>query len=738
MDDLYSKWFRIADADHDGQVGGGEAVAFFQRSGLHKDVLRAVWELAAGNASFLNQRQFTSAMHLVSIAQQNNGALDAARARPVLSGLAMPPPPPKMEGLDSGNVAPPQASWRSTPAPAAAAKPYTEIDSGAFSDFAPDLGGASKRAAPQGAPAGGGAGGFPLMGAATRAQYESEFSTLDSDRDGFVQGGECFGLFSQSGLSRETLRQVWSLAAGEQGALDRRQYVACRYLMDLVRGGGQLPKSIPAWNFPPEQTSLLGGGGGGSWQVTQGAGASAAAASGDPLAGVLGMPVPEMGARPQEGAEFKYRAELPDIVDEGAIYRSQLPGDSRARLERAVREAGEHDEAYQKAKHMKSQYESKEQWFQAAMQQLTLFKSRLVSRSLDMQQEAAAAQRRAEEAETKLERAERDAQTNLRRVQPILDTIKTCGERTEAAKKRLAELEQELAAKEATSDEDARRAEQEAVALEQQVAAAELRRDQVERGAVLLGQKCEELRRQIHAADTMAEALEVDVKRYEEQAGALDAKRQALTSASPYQDVLACLRSSLELVNDVKASAAQFGLPVPDEIKLLPLKWDPALLEAGQEWGSFTHQGLDVIAGTGAPMTPAAAQTASDWLTPGDAPAAATALAAPAATEPAAPAFVDKPAVFDQETPGGGFDVGGDAFMSFGDFGGPSTQAAAPAPAPKTGLDAVIGASLGAGMNMNVDESSGSTSGDEDPFGGQGGGTRAPRSGADAFEGLGW
>ena len=37
--DLLDSWFRIADRDGDGRVAGGEAVEFFQRSGLGKEPL---------------------------------------------------------------------------------------------------------------------------------------------------------------------------------------------------------------------------------------------------------------------------------------------------------------------------------------------------------------------------------------------------------------------------------------------------------------------------------------------------------------------------------------------------------------------------------------------------------------------------------------------------------------------------------------------------------------------------
>jgi hypothetical protein len=39
---LFDKWFKIADEDGDGKVSGGEAVKFFQRSGLPQPCLAEV------------------------------------------------------------------------------------------------------------------------------------------------------------------------------------------------------------------------------------------------------------------------------------------------------------------------------------------------------------------------------------------------------------------------------------------------------------------------------------------------------------------------------------------------------------------------------------------------------------------------------------------------------------------------------------------------------------------------
>lgn len=42
MAGLAEQWFRLADEDKDGKIGGAEAVKFFTRSGLPKDVLGQV------------------------------------------------------------------------------------------------------------------------------------------------------------------------------------------------------------------------------------------------------------------------------------------------------------------------------------------------------------------------------------------------------------------------------------------------------------------------------------------------------------------------------------------------------------------------------------------------------------------------------------------------------------------------------------------------------------------------
>lgn len=66
----YDRWFQLADSDRDGRVTGGDAVAFFGRSGLPRETLATVWELANDRRlGYLDRLAFHKAMDLISLAQ---------------------------------------------------------------------------------------------------------------------------------------------------------------------------------------------------------------------------------------------------------------------------------------------------------------------------------------------------------------------------------------------------------------------------------------------------------------------------------------------------------------------------------------------------------------------------------------------------------------------------------------------------------------------------------------------
>ncbi|KAK2079755.1 hypothetical protein QBZ16_002150 [Prototheca wickerhamii] len=88
--------------------------------------------------------------------------------------------------------------------------------------------------------------GLPQVGSFTTA-----FQQLDTDRDGLVQGVDCFGVFMRSGLPKAALKTVWDLVAGEAGALSAHQFVQALYLIEHAKAGRPLPPRLPAGPFPP-------------------------------------------------------------------------------------------------------------------------------------------------------------------------------------------------------------------------------------------------------------------------------------------------------------------------------------------------------------------------------------------------------------------------------------------------------------------------------------------------------
>jgi hypothetical protein len=103
LDELYARWFRMADTDNDGRVSGGEAVAFFMtKSGLPQESLRQVWEMGASDSPFLDQGSFRRVCQLIWYAQVHGKVLppdSQGVVMKIVSGMAMLPPP-KLAGLD--------------------------------------------------------------------------------------------------------------------------------------------------------------------------------------------------------------------------------------------------------------------------------------------------------------------------------------------------------------------------------------------------------------------------------------------------------------------------------------------------------------------------------------------------------------------------------------------------------------------------------------------------------------
>jgi EH domain-containing protein 1 len=98
----YGSWFQLADEDQDGRLTGGDAVKFFSRSGLAKDMLAKIWAIAdSTRQGYLGKTEFLKAMTGIALVQNNiplsleavNTAAKAGSGAPIafMDGLKVAP-----------------------------------------------------------------------------------------------------------------------------------------------------------------------------------------------------------------------------------------------------------------------------------------------------------------------------------------------------------------------------------------------------------------------------------------------------------------------------------------------------------------------------------------------------------------------------------------------------------------------------------------------------------------------
>ncbi|GLD93747.1 hypothetical protein PINS_up002352 [Pythium insidiosum] len=207
--------FTMADEERRGAIGGRIAVAFFSRSNVDKTLLREVWNIAdSQQRSELSRNEFYVAMRLISMAQRG----EAINVQRFYEMATAPFPLPTLDGV------PPPPSPQS--------------------GFVP---GAPQPAAPTPSPMGGPQKGPFAITDEEKARYDGIFQQYDTDRDGFLQGGEAVGLFSKSGLDRMILRDIWAMADRTQDSrLDAKEfYIAMHLIVCISKRGLSMPTEAP-------------------------------------------------------------------------------------------------------------------------------------------------------------------------------------------------------------------------------------------------------------------------------------------------------------------------------------------------------------------------------------------------------------------------------------------------------------------------------------------------------------
>jgi hypothetical protein len=156
-----------------------------------------VWQYVAGDRPSLSRQEFYTAMKLVSLAQLNGGQLDDQQALRLVNGLTGPVPLPRMAGM---------AIPRGIELPAHLLPQEPGAPGAAPASPAPSA--APARAVPPASPPPPSAA-FPPLSGEQAAAFQTAFSQLDTDGDGYVQVGEAAPMNSQQGSARSV---AWLLS----------------------------------------------------------------------------------------------------------------------------------------------------------------------------------------------------------------------------------------------------------------------------------------------------------------------------------------------------------------------------------------------------------------------------------------------------------------------------------------------------------------------------------------------
>lgn len=218
-----------------GLLDGGTAKAIFERAGLPNETLGRIWMLAdRQQRGALDQAEFIVAMHLLTSMKTRSmaalpatlpqGLYEAAARRGSRTGTGPTPIPRQLTGQAAG--------------PARAQSPLARPPNYTTPPPIP--------AQTTGQPW--------LITPADKAKFDQFFSTIDTVGRGIINGDQAVSFFSNSGLSEESLAQIWDLSdIKSEGQLTKDEFAVAMYLIRQQRAPNAppLPAFLPPGLVPP-------------------------------------------------------------------------------------------------------------------------------------------------------------------------------------------------------------------------------------------------------------------------------------------------------------------------------------------------------------------------------------------------------------------------------------------------------------------------------------------------------
>ncbi|KAJ3271306.1 hypothetical protein HDV01_006902 [Terramyces sp. JEL0728] len=204
----------------DGHLNAAQVKDIFMKSNLSPEVLGAVWILIDKDGKF-NVNQFIAGM--VILARIKLGTLPGVPATlppgmllPATNGVAGGKTPVRSNTVDSAHL------------------PFTALPLPTSTNFQAGITDIEK------------------------TQYASFFDTLDKEKKGLLNGGECSPFFLKSKLPPNDLAQIWELVdTNKTGSINRDGFVSAMHLIKKRMTGAPLPAAAPKASTPVQDLLSL-------------------------------------------------------------------------------------------------------------------------------------------------------------------------------------------------------------------------------------------------------------------------------------------------------------------------------------------------------------------------------------------------------------------------------------------------------------------------------------------------
>ena len=516
--------------------------------------------------SLIQKVKFTAHFSLF-LNQANGGVLDDQQAMRMVNGLAGPTPIPRMMGMELPTgmaplTAAPAPSLPTRPAPAAPLQGSSSVTTPAYPPLAPDK----------------------------ASSYQTAFEQLDGDRDGLVQGVDCFPALMRSGLPKDTLKAIWDVVAGDAGYLNRHQFVQCLYLVDCAKIGIPVPAVLPQGQFPPAVGGMgLQGMMGQSQQTdiyTQG-----------PLF------VPPMQPRafyvPGQAPAVAFQSQVPPAPTNAQA--AGLAAAEAARLKAEREEALRQEAERQRAEEERVAAVSRREYFTQALASLRVAQSKVQRTLVEAEQRLEMERTEADGMEGQYNAAYELFSTEHARAAPLLAALKSVEDEKAELAAKMAALQSAVAQLEDYDPEWEAREKAECDGMKKDITELTVKHEALQQArAAVLAQR-ETLQASIAAVSVSAERAQSSLETVSSEVTGLDAEAKQKATV-----VVSLLQRLAPLYNELYAAAKGAMIPLPKEALATiarpaasAFKYDPlrfGVNGAATDWDSFTDEGFTIAA----------------------------------------------------------------------------------------------------------------------------------------------